>query len=104
MPWVRSGECNRCGQCCGTGNPYDATNSADDPFWSPAIRQPPVVAGYCPLFRWAKEGEGFCCGHIGAVPPGQEDSYYMAGCINWPNDPEQIKDKPLCSYKFEWVD
>jgi hypothetical protein len=43
-------------------------------------------------------------GHIGAVPPGEEDPYYMAGCNVWPEHPDQIVNYPNCTYTFAWVD
>jgi hypothetical protein len=96
MPWVREGYCCRCGECCvgdpWVGNPEERPRKA-------------VVAGYCPLFEWhhgAKEGKGFCAGHIGAVPQGKENKYYMNACRLWPDDPMQIKDKPSCTYTFRW--
>ncbi len=103
MAWIRSGECCRCGECC-VGDPFpDKT----DPNASEAMRQQPVVAGYCPLFRWhegAAEGSGFCSGHTGVVPPGEEDPYYLAGCHEWPTDPSNIVNCPSCTYTFQWVD
>jgi hypothetical protein len=63
----------------------------------------PPVEGYCPLYE-IREGLGFCIGHIGVVPPGQEDPYYMAGCNVWPEDPSQIQNYPNCTYTFTWVD
>jgi len=65
-----------------------------------------AVQGYCPLFEWRNmpEGPGFCRGHLGAVPSGQENAYYMAGCRTWPDDPAQIADKPGCTYNFTWQD
>jgi len=71
------------------------------------MRRPALVAGCCPLFEIRDEGfeyKGFCAGHIGAVPSGQEDPYYMSGCNVWPDHPDQIADKPHCTYKFEWVE
>jgi hypothetical protein len=93
MPWRRSGECCRCGECC-IGDPFD---DASRP-------RTAAVAGYCPLFYWRGSGEGHCLGHSGAVPPGQEHPYYMAGCNVWPDHPDLIADKPHCTYRFTWVD
>jgi hypothetical protein len=102
MAWVRSGYCCRCGDCC-KGNAYDPDNPVRN---SPAMAQPPVVEGYCPLFNWSFAGDpngpGFCRGHTGAVPAGQEDPYYLSGCNIWPDDPHQIKDYPNCTYTFAW--
>jgi len=96
MSWVRSGYCCRCGQCC-----------VGDPFTDDNRPRTAAVAGYCPLFEFhhgAPEGDGFCTGHTGAVPPGQENWYYMSGCNVWPDNPGQIADKPACTYTFTWVD
>ena len=97
MTWVRSGECCRCGQCC-VGTPPWESSDPNDP-----MLKPPKVEGMCPLYELhvgASEGEGFCIGH---EPPNQH-GYYLSGCNVWPNDPEQIADKPGCSYTFTWVD
>lgn len=98
MPWVRSGYCCRCGECC-KGDPYEGRDDQR----TPLMRRAPSVQGYCPLFEWHAEGEGFCVGHIGAVPAGQEDGYYMGGCVHWPDHPDQLKDYPRCTYSFTWV-
>lgn len=100
--WVRSGSCCRCGQCC-VGTPLlwmvpPPVLSPDDPM----LRDPPVQ-GMCPLYEvhaGAPEGEGFCIGH---EPPNQH-GYYLSGCNIWPDNPEQIADKPGCSYTFTWSD
>jgi hypothetical protein len=96
MSWVRSGYCCRCGQCC-----------VGDPFTDENRPRPAVVEGYCPLFEWHMgdpNGNGFCAGHTGAVPSGQENSYYLSACALWPQDPSNIADKPGCTYTFAWVD
>lgn len=99
MSWIRSGECCRCGECC-VGDPFVGP---DDPNRSQAMRRVPPVPGRCPLYE-TRDGLGFCIGHIGAVPKGKEDPYYMAGCISWPDHPDHIKNYSGCSYTFEWVD
>jgi hypothetical protein len=71
------------------------------------MQRTPPARGYCPLFEWRLEnrnGPGFCIGHTGAVPPGEEDPYYLGGCISWPDNPLQIQDYPRCTYKFQWRD
>lgn len=85
------------------GNPFP---DPDDPNASVAMKQSPEVAGYCPLFKWANlpEGPGFCKGHTGAVPAGEEDTYYLAGCHLWPEHPDNIANCPSCTYTFAWQD
>jgi len=71
------------------------------------MRQAPERAGWCPLltFKLATPLEPTAClGHTGMVPRGREDPYYLSGCNVWPDNPDQIADKPGCSYTFEWVD
>jgi hypothetical protein len=71
------------------------------------MRRPPPVAGMCPLYELHvgdPNGAGFCIGHTGAVPVGQEDPYYLAGCNIWPTHPTNIENYPSCSYTFAWVD
>jgi len=94
MAWIREGTCCRCGECC-TGDP-------NHPSMVGELRK---VPGYCPMFEWKRKNkEGFCRGHVGAVPVGQENAYYMSGCNVWPTHPDLIADKPSCTYKFHWVD
>jgi hypothetical protein len=94
MAWIRSGYCCRCGECC-KGVP-------------PALAdRPSEVEGHCPLFTRSQpssDGPGFCRGHTGAVPAGQEDPYYLAGCIHWPQHPDNIADCPSCTYTFTGQD
>ena len=102
MSWIRSGYCCRCGQCC-AGNIYEA--DPNNPNWSEAMKRTPPVEGMCPLFelhKGAPEGEGFCIGHTGAVPEGQEDPYYLQGCNVWPSDPHCIAEYDRCTYTFTW--
>ena len=82
MPWVRSGECSRCGECCKGAMPGNDGTAK--------------VEGYCQLFEWLG-GKGHCGGH------GQHE-YYLAGCNVWPQHPDNIADKPSCTYTFTWVD
>jgi hypothetical protein len=100
MSWIRSGECCRCGQCC-IGRPPWADRDDLDP-GDPILRTPPVQ-GMCPLYELhhgAPEGDGFCIGHN--LP--NQHGYYLSGCNVWPEHPNQIADKPGCSYKFTWQD
>jgi hypothetical protein len=102
MAWQRGGYCCRCGDCC-VGNPFP---DPDDPNASAAMKLPPEVNGYCPLFKWANlpEGPGFCKGHAGAVPAGREDPFYLNGCNVWPQSPSEISEYKNCTYSFTWVD
>jgi hypothetical protein len=77
------GECCRCGDCC-KGDPFNGELGAA------------AVAGYCPLYRVSADG-GHCIGY-------GVHSYYLGGCNVWPQRPEQIADKPNCTYRFEWAD
>ena len=71
-----------------------AVNAAeDDPF--NGEEGAPLVAGYCPLYRLSDQGH--CAGY-------GWHSYYLGGCNVWPDHPEQIADKPGCTYSFEWRD
>ena len=75
--WKRSGYCCHCGDCC-RGNPFTGE-----------------VEGYCPLFDLHSK-DGHCKGY-GKHP------YYLSGCNIWPTHPDQIADKPRCTYRFEQV-
>jgi hypothetical protein len=81
MPWVREGECCRCGECC-VGDP-----GRED------MTRPAPVEGYCPLYRIV-DGVGACSD--------RQHPYYLAGCNVWPSQPSHIADKPSCSYTFRW--
>jgi len=107
MAWIRSGYCCRCGECC-IGDPFGEDDKAEaNPRISQLMRRSAPVAGYCPLYELRELGfehNGFCAGHTGAVPAGAEDPYYLAGCNVWPDHPDQIIDKPHCTFKFDWRD
>lgn len=79
--YLRTGECCRCGECC-TGDPFDGSEGIS------------VVPGTCPLYRIV-EGRGHCSN--------RKHPYYLQGCVNFPEHPSQIADKPSCSYKFELI-
>lgn len=80
--WERSGECCRCGECC-KGDPFNGE-----------LGEAPVC-DYCPLFRWLQDGRGSCSD--------RKHPYYLSGCVDYPTRPEQITDKPSCSYTFARV-
>jgi hypothetical protein len=57
----------------------------------------PVIPGACPLLRREPEGIYTCTDRKGI------HGYYLKGPNIWPTHPDQIKDYPSCSYKFELV-
>lgn len=77
MPWVREGECNRCGDCCRSGDPFTG------------------LPGICPIAIENADGT-VTCGN-------RESGYYVMGCNVWPSIPEHISAYPNCSYTFRWV-
>jgi hypothetical protein len=79
--YVRTGECCRCGQCCW-----------GDPFQGEMGNAP--IEGACPLLRFG--GGVFACSD-------RQHPYYLNGCNVWPTHPNQIMDKPSCSYTFTKV-
>ncbi len=79
LQWKRTGECNRCGACCRSGNAF-----GDD--------RPGPIAGACALYD-EHDGVGICTD--------REDHYYQIGCAHWPSEPDHIRDYPECSYRFE---
>jgi len=108
MPWVRSGTCCRCGECCQDGDPFpgDTSTLEENPRRSYKMRMPPEKEGWCPLLRshiGDPAGDFSCIGHPGSVPLENADPYYMSGCNVWPDHPDQIADKPSCTYTFTWV-
>lgn len=83
--WRRSGDCNRCGECC-SGDPFNGelgTNVIDG-----------IVS--CPILRKQGDGTSTCSdrGH----------PYYLNGCNVFPQFPEQVANYPSCSYVFTLVE
>lgn len=78
VQWIRSGSCNRCGECC-FGDPFNGGEGA------------PAVPGACPLLR--RDGDKYLCSN-------REHPYYLGGCNVWPSIPQHIVDYPSCSYTF----
>jgi hypothetical protein len=81
--FLREGECCRCGECCRTGDPFEGQ-----------LGEPEIV-GACPLLTLLSDGLHAC--------KDRQNSYYLNGCNVWPTHPDQITDKPSCSYKFTVV-
>jgi hypothetical protein len=79
--WVRSGECNRCGDCC-KGDPFLGEEGE------------PEIEGYCPLL--VLKDNLLTCSN-------RQHPYYLNGCNVFPTHPGQIADKPNCSYTFDLV-
>lgn len=77
MEWVRVGECNHCGQCCNSGNPYTGE------------------LGPCP--HLLAQDKNRCAIH------GVEDSYWGSACKVWPDHPSQIALYDKCSFTFRRV-
>lgn len=70
MGWTRSGECNRCGDCCKG----------------------------CSAFHWVVDGEiGECMARDDPSHP--EHNYYWTQCVLFPQAPYPV-DLPRCSYVF----
>jgi hypothetical protein len=99
MPWVRSGECNRCGECCLTGDPFGG------------IFPPGAVHTACPLFYYSTNANGAtigtCSVRTGEISKSVHEyvnNYTTIACDYWPFAPEQIANYPSCSYTFTWVE
>lgn len=88
--WLRSGECNRCGECCLGTDP-----SIKNPMFTDAERADRQFAQHCPLLRFA-DGRYGCAGH-GAHP------FHATGCDTHPREPADLELTPSCSYTFEAV-
>lgn len=80
--WRRTGECNGCGECCQSGDPFNGERGVG------ALPGCPLQVMFGDLVR--------CTGH-------GTDSYYLSGCNVFPQMPDQVKDYPSCSYVFERV-
>jgi hypothetical protein len=81
---LRRGACCRCGDCC-KGDPFVGEMGDAQ------------VPGYCPLFRWTEDGSHGVCSD-------RTNPYYLSGPNIYPSKPEQIADKPACTYSFEVLD
>lgn len=86
VAWVRSGECNRCGECCRSGDPFGGEAGT------------PVVEGACPFYRVDADGLGGCADRTSG------NLYYTNGCAKWPSLPAHVVDYPSCSYVFTRVE
>lgn len=84
LQWRRIGECNRCGECCRSGDPFAGTEGR------------PAIAGACP--KLARDGEVYACTDRSAA-----NTYYTNGCALWPSHPKHTAPYPSCSYRFEAV-
>lgn len=84
MGWVRNGECNRCGECCKSGDPFNGRMGIGE-----------FGLSVCPLLKLIDNLH--TCSD-------RQNNYYLNGCAHWPSRPEHIVNYPSCSYTFEWVD
>jgi hypothetical protein len=78
--YERVGECNRCGDCCKTGDPFDGA------------RGPARFEGACPLYDEV-DGIGTCTD--------RDHVYGRNACDVFPSNPQNVIDHPRCSYRFE---
>ena len=83
IEWIRTGECNRCGECC------------------KVIDMIGKKFGTCSLYAQEANGLGCCTD--------RNHPYYLKVCSTWPYRPDQIgwnhktqmpERFPSCSYKF----
>jgi len=79
--FIRTGECCRCGECC-WGDPFLGQEGE------------PEIPGACPLLGF-HDGSYHC--------KDRQHPYYLMGCNIFPSHPDQIADKPSCSYVFTKV-
>lgn len=98
MSWVRKGECNRCGDCCMSGDPFNGELGEGE------------IKGVCPLFKFVYEDGkklGTCKVRTGEVSKDSHvyiKNYTTNACELWPSIPEHVAMYPNCSYSFEWVE
>lgn len=79
---VRSGECNQCGACCKSGDPFNGEKGVGQ------------IPGACPYYV-EMNGVGACSDRTEA------NTYYWNACRKWPDSAGAIVDYPRCSYRFE---
>lgn len=84
MPWVREGECNRCGDCCKSGDPFNGEQGVNALF-----------PGACPNLGLEDDGVRHKCMSVGCW-------YWENACLEWPTIPEHITPYPNCSFTFRW--
>lgn len=91
--FLRTGECNHCGECCRLGDPV-ASGKPHHLAWftKSELESEDRVADVCPLWR----AEGRCAGH-------GDHPFYRAGCHLYPQHPRDLDATPSCSYRFERV-
>lgn len=96
MPWIRKGECNRCGDCCDARN-IDPVQAAlmDQALFDIGLRYDSL----CQHLDKDKDGRATC----------MIWSQRSHGCAGFPtlNDTDKVEDFhkkwPRCSYTFEWI-
>ena len=98
---LRSGRCKRCGQCCGMDPHGDEFKKMElrtfDARLAKAIAdghsEPYPLDPFCAHLKKLRDGTFIC-----AIFPDRP-----MGCRTWPTHPNQLRNIPRCSYKFEIV-
>lgn len=89
--WRREGECNRCGECCRSGDPFA-------PRVPKSARQRP-----CSYYR-ERDGVGECVARAMTDPPGRVQRYLEIACYPWPSAPSCLVGYDRCGFSFEVTD
>ena len=84
----RTGECNKCGDCCVGGDPWNGARGA------------PTIPGMCPALREGPDGTRICSVH------GTDDPYWQNGCRVWPSSPDHVAQDHMgrCAFAFVRVE
>lgn len=84
--WLRVGECNGCGECCKSGDPFRGEEGVSE-----------LGADVCPHLR--KVDERFRCAVYNT-----DHHYVLSACSIWPSRPAEIEPYPSCSFSFVEAD
>jgi len=78
--WERTGVCNRCGDCCRSGDPFGTGHAG------------------CPLLAELADGTTYC------TVWGTDNPYWQNACRIWPSEPAHVVDYSRCSFRFRRVE
>jgi hypothetical protein len=85
--WRRVGQCNRCGACCKSGDPF-------------APREPRSARFRPCSYYHEQDGVGECTLRTMAEPPAHA-VLLMNSCRSWPARPVENRPYPNCGFSFE---
>jgi len=90
MAWKRIGECNRCGHCCNMRLSTPKAWGEVKKIVKQSLGPKAVPDKWCPSFDVVGDGKLGCT------------RYHLRPqlCADFPRNPDDLKNLPLCSYSF----